>query len=41
MKAAYDSVCQRCPEPILKDQQIVRHRHGYIHQHCASGFDDE
>jgi hypothetical protein len=41
MLAAYDSVCQRCPEPILRGQAIVRHRGGYIHRHCASGQDDE
>jgi hypothetical protein len=32
--------CIRCPEPILKDQRIVRHGEHYIHVHCASGADE-
>lgn len=41
MRAAYDSVCVRCPEPIRKGEQIVPHREGYIHRRCASGQDEE
>lgn len=41
MRAAYDSVCARCDDPIHKGDPIVRHRAGYIHVRCASGQDDE
>lgn len=32
--------CARCPNPILKDQRIIKHRDGWIHAGCAAGQDD-
>jgi hypothetical protein len=37
VRALHDGVCLRCPEPILRDQRVTRHRDGWIHVQCASG----
>jgi hypothetical protein len=37
VRALHDGVCLRCPEPILRDQRVIRHRDGWIHVQCASG----
>jgi hypothetical protein len=41
VRALHDGVCLRCPEPILRDQRVTRHRDGWLHVRCASGFSDE
>lgn len=41
IRATWDGDCQRCPDPILQDQRVVRHGSGWIHVGCASGADDQ
>jgi hypothetical protein len=41
VKATFDGMCSRCHEDIVRGQQIIPHRDGYIHRSCASGQDDE
>lgn len=42
VRALADGVCDRCPDPILKDQRIVpAPSGGWIHTGCASGANDE
>lgn len=41
VRATFERECARCPEPILVGQSVVKHRDGWIHVTCASGFGDE
>jgi hypothetical protein len=41
MKALEEQACARCPDPILRGQDIAPSPRGWIHATCASGADDE
>lgn len=38
--ATWDGDCLRCPDPVLRQQRVVKHGNGWIHIQCASGQND-
>jgi hypothetical protein len=40
VRAWFNGDCDRCPDPILLDDRVVKQGDGWIHTRCASGQDE-